>query len=431
MFIYRIVNKKNGKIYIGQTIRSIEERWRGHCHSALQDTNNLFHNAINKYGKDSFEIEELAKANTQDELDELENSYIESSNSLYPNGYNLKTGGANGAIYSDVSKEKMSKAKLGSSVPVDVREKMSKAHKERWKNDDGTLSQQRSKMVKEAWSDQEYRGKLSKAKEEYWSDQDNREKAIARGKVMASNPEYIKKVSKGVKIAQKRPEVQKKMRKHYDNQMKPVKDSNGVVYPSIKDAAKKLNVMPSNIVKVLNGKYKITKGLKFEFVTSSPLSMVIAKQTPKELDTIYQNKRINFDPTQKTVYIVSGIAGSGKSWVCGQLKDHDKFHYVSYDSNRKSTHLNSIMNAPNDKIVLYDLNIKTSTFIRRHCKDFNLRFVTILGDFLQVKQQLKDRGGKITKGTYKRWKVMEKRAKTYGEFSGSSTDVLKYLKSLK
>ncbi len=131
-----------------------------------------------------------------------------------------------------------------------------------------------------------------------------------------------------------------------------------------------------------------------------------------------------------TIYIVSGIAGAGKSWVCNQLKDIDKFYYVSYDENRKKTHLDLLRSTPKDKIALYDLNIKTSTFIRRHSHEFNIHFVTILGDFLQVKQQLKDRGGKITKGTYKRWKVMQKRAKQYGEFSGSSLEVLNYLKNL-
>lgn len=418
MFIYRIINKKNGKIYVGQTIRSIEERWGGHCSSALKDSNNLFHNAINKHGKDSFEIEELAKASTQDELDKLEDFYIKSNNTLHPHGYNLKTGGSNGAVYSDISKEKMSKSKLGSSVPVDVREKMSKTHKKKWDDDDGTLSENRSKMVKKAWSDPKYRSKISKAKEKYWSDPNNREKASERGKKVASDTEYIKKVSKGVKAAQKRPEVKEKMRDFYDSQMKKVIDSKGTIYPSVKDAADKLGVMPSNIVKVISGVYKKTKGLTFKYFEE--------KKSNKDLDKIYQQKLLTPDPTQQTIYIVSGIAGSGKSWACERLKD--KFHYISYDKNKKKDHLDLIRSAK--KMALYDLNINTSTFIRRNCQEFNIRFVTILGDFLQVKQQLKDRGGKITKGTYKRWKVMEKRAKTYGEFSGSSTDVLKYLKTI-
>lgn len=421
MFIYRIKNKKNNKIYIGQTIRSIKERWSAHCSSSTRNTNNLFHNAIAKHGKDSFEIEELAKADSQEQLDELESLYIKLNNSLHPYGYNLKTGGSNGVVYSDESKKKMSETKLGIPISKEAKDKMSKAHKKIWDNDDGTLSKQRSKIVKEAWKNQEYREKISAARKEYWSNQQNREKASERGKKMASDPKYIKKVSDGVKSAHKKPETKKKMRKHYDKQMKQVIDSNGVVYPSIKDAADKLGIMPSNIVKVIKGDYKKTKGLVFRYVEN--------KKTNKELDVIYQEKLINPDLSQQTIYIVSGIAGSGKSWVCNQLTS--KFHYIAYDKNKKKDHLHLIRSAPKDKIILYDLNINTSTFIRRNCEEFNIRFVTILGDFLQVKQQLKDRGGKITKGTYSRWKVMKKRANTYGECQGSSSEILKYLKNLK
>jgi len=263
----------------------------------------------------------------------------------------------------------MSDAKLGSTVPNSTKEKMSKAHKKRWVNDDGTLFKQRSEIVKQAWSDPTYRKKISKARKKYWSNSDNRQQAKKRGEKMASDPEYIKKVSEGVRAAHQRPEVKEKMR----------------------------------------------------------ISHI---ERNKHLYQAFQDKLTNPDPNQKTVYVVSGIAGSGKSWVCKQLQHNKGITYVSYDDNRKKNHLDLIRNAPDGNIVLYDLNIKTSTFIRRNCHEFNIRFVTILGDFLRVKQQLKDRGGKITKGTYTRWKVMKKRAEQYAEFTGDSYQVLQYLKNI-
>lgn len=150
--------------------------------------------------------------------------------------------------------------------------------------------------------------------------------------------------------------------------------------------------------------------------------------TSKELDERWRNTK--HDPSKPTVYIVSGIAGCGKSWVCEQLSHLEKFNYVSYDANRKKHHLDLLRSSPLDKIALYDLNIKTSTFIRRHHHEFNIHFVTILGDFLKVKEQLVNRGGKVTKGTYKRWKVMQKRSEQYSEFTGNSIEVLKHLKFL-
>jgi len=169
--------------------------------------------------------------------------------------------------------------------------------------------------------------------------------------------------------------------------------------------------------------------IKWKMLKKEDLKDILLKKTSKELDEDFFLKRDNPNPSQPTIYIVSGIAGSGKSWVCNQLTG--KFNYVSYDENRKKTHLDLLRSTVKDKIALYDLNIKTSTFIRRHSHEFNIHFVTILGDFLQVKKQLKDRGGKITKSTYKRWKVMQKRAEKYGEFSGSSQEVYNYLKQLK
>lgn len=417
MLIYRIVNKINGKIYIGQTTRSIEERWNNHCNN--KESVSAIAAAIKKYGRDSFKIEELAKADSQDQLDMLENTYIELNKSLAPDGYNLKTGGSNGVLYSDKSKKKMSESKLGSLVPDEVREKMSKAHKKRWDNDDGTLAKHRSEMVKKAWSDPNYRAKIHTARKKYWSKDENRVKASERGKNMASDPKYIKKVSNGVKKALSKPETKKKLADVHEKQKKKVLRSDGISYNSIKEAAVASNTRGSSIIKCIKGVYKTAGGFTWNYY-----------KTNKELDAIFQHKRSNPDPSQQTVYIVSGIAGSGKSWVCNQLKDDPRFHYVSYDGNRTKTHMDMIRNAPEDKIVLYDLNMKTSTFIRRNCEEFNIHFVTILGDFLQVKQQLKDRGGKITRGTYSRWKVMKKRSKKYGEFSGSSDDVLRYLRSL-
>ena len=33
MFIYKITNMINGKVYIGQTIMTIQKRYEKHCHS--------------------------------------------------------------------------------------------------------------------------------------------------------------------------------------------------------------------------------------------------------------------------------------------------------------------------------------------------------------------------------------------------------------
>lgn len=111
MLIYKVINTINGMSYVGQTNRNIEERWSEHCKPSLA-TRSYLSNAIKKYGINNFQIEELTKANSQEELDLLESKFIIDHNTLFPNGYNLKTGG-NGGVWSEESKQKLRKTNLG------------------------------------------------------------------------------------------------------------------------------------------------------------------------------------------------------------------------------------------------------------------------------------------------------------------------------
>lgn len=92
--IYKITNKINGKIYIGKTCRDIETRWIEHCSRANSNDKYYLHNTINKYGKENFIIEEIDKAETEEEINKLERYWINFYNSIDKNnGYNLTNGG--------------------------------------------------------------------------------------------------------------------------------------------------------------------------------------------------------------------------------------------------------------------------------------------------------------------------------------------------
>lgn len=88
MWIYKITNKLNGKSYIGQTKRPIEQRWRRHVNDAMNNIlNTHFARAIRKYGEKCFSVEEVCSADSQDELNQLEHYYIHKYNCLEC-GYN-------------------------------------------------------------------------------------------------------------------------------------------------------------------------------------------------------------------------------------------------------------------------------------------------------------------------------------------------------
>jgi group I intron endonuclease len=118
--IYKITNLTTQKIYVGQAVSHIlnhkryrpyghEGRFRCHISEAFSTKNNQCHflnNAIRKYGAADFTVE-LIEYCEINESNEREIHYIKELNSLYPNGYNLKNGGAV-FTHSDESKKRVS-----------------------------------------------------------------------------------------------------------------------------------------------------------------------------------------------------------------------------------------------------------------------------------------------------------------------------------
>ena len=66
--IYKITNIINHKVYIGQTVNTLKNRWNKHCHSSGC---RILYNAILKYGKDSF-TQEVIEEIPIEKLDERE-----------------------------------------------------------------------------------------------------------------------------------------------------------------------------------------------------------------------------------------------------------------------------------------------------------------------------------------------------------------------
>ncbi len=96
--IYKLLNKINNKVYIGQTIRTLNERIGEHRRDFKNNksANQYLLNAFNKYGWDNFEFTVIDTAQTIEELNEKEIFHIyhhKSNNSVF--GYNIEPGGRN------------------------------------------------------------------------------------------------------------------------------------------------------------------------------------------------------------------------------------------------------------------------------------------------------------------------------------------------
>lgn len=86
--IYKIENKINHKIYIGQSIHP-NQRFIEHLRGNNEKTCPL-HKAIKKYGKENFTFEILGWF---EDYNEKEKEYIIKYRSRIPNGYNVQAGG--------------------------------------------------------------------------------------------------------------------------------------------------------------------------------------------------------------------------------------------------------------------------------------------------------------------------------------------------
>jgi group I intron endonuclease len=182
---------------------SYKKEVRWRQHRYEKSGSSFLRNAIKKYGEENFTIETIKECSSQEELDKMEEFYIKEFNTLAPNGYNLTTGGV-APKHSEITKEKMSRTRKGKE-PI-------------WATN-ASHNLESNKLRAEALKGQKRTL--------------NQKANIKNGKRLL---------------------------------MKPVIDQNGVIYESVADAAKKLDVNRGNLQMVLRGKRKSVGGFSFEFL---------------------------------------------------------------------------------------------------------------------------------------------------------------------
>ena len=98
-FIYCITNNINGKMYVGKTMLTIEQRFKEHLHDAASPSKEKrpLYDAINKYGAENFSVS-LLEAVEYSQLNEREQYWIAEKNTYY-NGYNATLGGDGTLLY--------------------------------------------------------------------------------------------------------------------------------------------------------------------------------------------------------------------------------------------------------------------------------------------------------------------------------------------
>lgn len=109
MYIYKITNLINNKVYIGQVYnKSVEERFKRHCTDKSALKHSYIDRAIEKYGPENFVVETIDIASDLDELNNKEKYWIKKYNSTdRTKGYNLTDGGDGGNTYRYKTEDEM------------------------------------------------------------------------------------------------------------------------------------------------------------------------------------------------------------------------------------------------------------------------------------------------------------------------------------
>jgi group I intron endonuclease len=146
-----MLTSPSGKAYVGQTINPTQ---RMHKHASGKSHCTALAAAIQKHGWHNFKMQVLVRC-AEECLDEMECQMIEKHNTLHPNGYNLIPGGGfnpikDPATYAKVrgmwDRGEIQELQRASWTPQ-LRERMSKVHKERCLNDGGRQASQGTKNL--------------------------------------------------------------------------------------------------------------------------------------------------------------------------------------------------------------------------------------------------------------------------------------------
>lgn len=159
-YIYKITNKTNNKIYIGQTTKTrATDRFSQHRylarHPEQESSPSYLHRAMAVEGVDNFAFEVLESL-PDEQLDEREVYWIKKLNSKVPNGYNLTEGG---------------EGSVGHSRPQTLEERLKRQESNiQYYMDHPEAREKISERTKALWENPEYRKKVTESNRKFYAE---------------------------------------------------------------------------------------------------------------------------------------------------------------------------------------------------------------------------------------------------------------------
>lgn len=233
--IYKYTNNYDGKVYIGQTSVSLEERAQTNGRNYRECRR--FYDAIQQYGWGSFTPDVLCEVDTEEEADEAERYFIAMYMSDDPaHGYNLESGGRNKATHS------------AETVSI-----LSEKAKKRY--EDPTNNPMYGKRHSEETRAKMRNAKLGENNPMYGKPRTERQKKYCCTTGKKLNLSYEQRRALGDRMRQ--------VAKNNVKRVMCVED--GIIFESVSDAAKHYGVSKSTMSGCLSGYQKVCRGKHFVF----------------------------------------------------------------------------------------------------------------------------------------------------------------------
>ena len=192
MIVYKAINTVNNKIYVGKTIKKLQDRIKAHKYSHKCVKNIYFYRALRQYGFKNFEWKIICKCPTLGELNEREIFYIKELKATNRDiGYNINTGGGGGDNLSNHPNNK------------EIRKKISKALKGKKMSEEFKI-QNRERQVGRKMSSETINN-MRKAQKGLTKSKEHREKirTTLKGREMSNDiKEKISNTLKGRKLTE-------------------------------------------------------------------------------------------------------------------------------------------------------------------------------------------------------------------------------------